>query len=145
MKNSNDTIGNRTRDLPTCSAVHQPTAPPRASNGNNTECIYQVDCDRANRFYSIRSHLFTCILYLTTVESNCRNMSLGKNKINESTKFVLCCVDWIAIELSSLPINPYRTAFPYGNGMVLHFYQQQDSSTTKTVHKVINKGLKTYV
>ena len=42
-------------------------------------------------------------------------------------------------------INPYPTAFPYGNGMVLPFYQQQESSTTKTVHKVINKGLKTYV
>ena len=42
-------------------------------------------------------------------------------------------------------INPYPTAFPYGNGMVLHFYQQQESSTTKTVHKVINNGLKTYV
>ena len=42
-------------------------------------------------------------------------------------------------------IIPYPTAFPYGNGMVLHFYQQQGSSTTKTVHKVINKGLKTYV
>ena len=41
--------------------------------------------------------------------------------------------------------NPYPTAFPYGNGMVLHFYQQQESSTTKSVHKVINKGLKTYV
>ena len=40
---------------------------------------------------------------------------------------------------------PYPTAFPYGNGMVLHFYQQQKSSTTKTVHKVINKGLKAYV
>ena len=41
--------------------------------------------------------------------------------------------------------NPYPTAFPNGNGMVLHFYQQQESSTTKTVHKVINKGLKAYV
>ena len=30
MKKSNDTIGNRTRDLPACSAVPQPTAPPRA-------------------------------------------------------------------------------------------------------------------
>ena len=29
MKNSNDTIGNRTRDLPACSAVSQPTATPR--------------------------------------------------------------------------------------------------------------------
>ena len=28
-KDSSDTIGNRTRDLPTCSAVPQPTAPPR--------------------------------------------------------------------------------------------------------------------
>ena len=46
---------------------------------------------------------------------------------------------------SSLSIKPYPTAFPYGNGMVLHFYQQQESSTTKTVHKVINKGLKAYV
>ena len=42
-------------------------------------------------------------------------------------------------------LTAYPTAFPYGNGMVLHFYQQQESSTTKTVHKVINKGLKTYV
>ena len=30
MKNSDDTIGNRTSDLPTCSAVPQPTALPRA-------------------------------------------------------------------------------------------------------------------
>jgi hypothetical protein len=30
MKNSNDTIGNRTRGLPACSAVPQPTTPPRA-------------------------------------------------------------------------------------------------------------------
>ena len=30
VKNSSDAIGNRTRDLPTCSAVLQPTAPPRA-------------------------------------------------------------------------------------------------------------------
>ena len=30
MKHSNDTIGNRTRDLPACSAVPQPTVPVRA-------------------------------------------------------------------------------------------------------------------
>ena len=39
-------------------------------------------------------------------------------------------------------INPYPTAFPYGNGIVQHFYQQQESSTTKTVHKVIKRDLK---
>ena len=31
IKNFNDTIGNRTRDLPACTAVPQPTALPRAS------------------------------------------------------------------------------------------------------------------
>ena len=46
------------------------------------------------------------------------------------------------INISKYRNNPYPTAFPYGNGMVLHFYQQQESSTTKTVHKVINMGLK---
>jgi hypothetical protein len=30
IKNSNDSIGNRTRDLPVCSAMLQPTAPPAA-------------------------------------------------------------------------------------------------------------------
>ena len=70
----------------------------------------------------------------------------------------LCLVEWrsdrqhcryryVALTAAQcgLMFNPYPTAFPYGNGMVLHFYQQQESSTTKTVHKVINKGLKTYV
>ena len=47
--------------------------------------------------------------------------------------------------LYQLLFIPYPTAFLYGNGMVLKFYQQQESSTTKTVHKVINKGLKAYV
>ena len=51
----------------------------------------------------------------------------------------------IQMHTYSFHINPYPTAFPYGNGMVLHFYQQQESSTNKTVHKVINKGLKAYV
>ena len=50
------------------------------------------------------------------------------------------------LKLSVQPLfNPYPTAFPYGNGMVLHFYQQQESSTTNTLYKVINKGLKAYV
>jgi hypothetical protein len=31
MKNSIDTIGNRTRDLPTCSSLPQPTASPRSA------------------------------------------------------------------------------------------------------------------
>ena len=41
MKNSNDTIGNRTRDLPACSAVPQPTALPRAPGRENGKRIYK--------------------------------------------------------------------------------------------------------
>jgi hypothetical protein len=35
MKNSDDTIGNRTRDLTACSAVPQPNEPPRAPQINH--------------------------------------------------------------------------------------------------------------
>jgi len=40
MKNSSDTIGNRTRDIPSCSAVPQPTAPPRAPS-TVTTVVYE--------------------------------------------------------------------------------------------------------
>ena len=44
MKNSNDTIGNRTRDLPACSAVPQTTAPPNVmySNGINLKTYVRI-------------------------------------------------------------------------------------------------------
>ena len=42
MKNSNDTIGNRTRDLPTCSSVPQPTASPRARFSFKEELITYI-------------------------------------------------------------------------------------------------------
>ena len=41
MKNSSDTIGNWTRDLPACSAVAQPTAPPRDPTFNSYLHILQ--------------------------------------------------------------------------------------------------------
>jgi hypothetical protein len=34
MKHSNDIIGSRTSDIPACSAVRQPTAPPRTPRYN---------------------------------------------------------------------------------------------------------------
>ena len=64
--------------------------------------------------------------------------------ISGTVSALLCVCSYFSGIFTEL-INPYPTAFPYGNGMVLHFYQQQESSTTKTVHRVINKGLKTYV
>jgi len=45
MKKPNDTIGNRTRDLPACSAVPQPTAPPRAPSTRKTKHISLKYCN----------------------------------------------------------------------------------------------------
>ena len=45
-------------------------------------------------------------------------------------------------KLPNEELNPYPTAFPYGNGMVLHFYQQQESSTTKLYTKSLTRDLK---
>jgi hypothetical protein len=50
MKNSKDTIGNRNPDLPACSAVPQPTAPPRALNSTLVmpNCFVSFACERRN-------------------------------------------------------------------------------------------------
>jgi hypothetical protein len=44
MKNSNDTIGIQTRDLPACSAVPQPNAPPAACPISLVECKIKKKC-----------------------------------------------------------------------------------------------------
>jgi len=48
MKNSSDTIGNRTRDLPACSAVLQPTALPHAPVIGR---IKPINCNWTVSFY----------------------------------------------------------------------------------------------
>jgi len=51
MKNSNDTIGNRTRDLLAYSAVLQPTASPRA---RTMQTLYVIERSIAGRTVTIR-------------------------------------------------------------------------------------------
>jgi len=48
--NSNDTVGNRTRDLSACSVVPQPTAPPRAS------CRMKTLLDARNKMVIYTGH-----------------------------------------------------------------------------------------
>jgi hypothetical protein len=60
MKNSNDAIGNRSSDLPVCSAVPPPTAPLRASGSmvvliitnNNAKHVYNY-CKKQLRLDSV--------------------------------------------------------------------------------------------
>jgi hypothetical protein len=76
MKKSNDTIGNRTRDLPACSVVPQPTAPPRAPNlqlylwkqNEKFKCfsIYNPDSALPINSTHILHMLMTCCAYSYT-------------------------------------------------------------------------------
>jgi len=53
MKKSNDTIGNQTRDLPACSAVPQPTAPPHATV---SQVYYLMFMCRSTCFRRLHAH-----------------------------------------------------------------------------------------
>jgi hypothetical protein len=44
-KNSNDIIGHRTRDLPACSEVPQPTAPPRGPLNDMNRTVFTMHGD----------------------------------------------------------------------------------------------------
>jgi hypothetical protein len=57
MKYFSDTLGNRTRDLPDCSAVPQPNVPPRAPSAS-----YTADMKFLPAEYEIL-HKFLCFKY----------------------------------------------------------------------------------
>ena len=106
------------------------------SNSANGEARVSTGLEVKNRSLARKSLLRNFLIagkHPHNSLSSCCCSLLVRKKSSQTTR---CQPQWI---------NPYPTAFPYGNGMVLHIYQQQESSTTKTVHKVINKRLKTYV
>jgi len=51
MRNFNDTIGNRTRDLPACSSVPQTTAPPRKKKESGMKLLFFVPKEQL--FFSV--------------------------------------------------------------------------------------------
>ena len=97
--------------------------------------IFLLRCERqVSHSYKTKAKLYFCSLYF--------NLRIFRHKTG--IERILQSILRVQSAFHSF-FNRYPTAFPYGNGMVLHFYQQQESSTTKTEHKVINKGLKAYV
>jgi hypothetical protein len=78
MKNSNDTIGNRTRDFPTCSAVPQPTAPPRASQFRSTN-----DNSKATQVYLLQGYTkLLCVFNFNSVQAFGGNRHVTKPLLN---------------------------------------------------------------
>jgi hypothetical protein len=75
MKNFNNTIGNRTRDLPTYSAVTQPTAPSRAPSLREYLRKFMIPSHFAflrmrNISDEVCRHNHTHILYSVTLSEN---------------------------------------------------------------------------
>ena len=70
MKNSNGTIGNRTRDLPACCAVPQPTAPPRLAPNKftfkNKTFALNTGLRPVLRLGIFKRHLYNNMLFYTT-------------------------------------------------------------------------------
>jgi len=85
MQNSNGTIGNRTRDLPVCSAVPQPTVPSRAPHNFNATFKRSLTESRQRRRISVtrtgNKLLFIVMLGRNTWMSVTDNMILLKEML----------------------------------------------------------------
>jgi hypothetical protein len=117
MKNSNDTIWNRTRGLPACSAVPQPITPPAAcprmdevqskivfTNGENKFLVArEVSCETARRHTpktaNFSSVFITDFDHYTQVASLLR-FTVLKVGLNEKKEVLLKCM--LALEQFSL-------------------------------------------
>jgi hypothetical protein len=72
MKNSDDTIGNGTRGLPVCSAVPEPTAPPRAPNVTARQHFFPIP-----PFHVIQTNIIF-YLFLLSLASAMHSMPDGR-------------------------------------------------------------------
>ena len=83
MKNSSDTIGNRTRNLPACSAVPQSTATPRAPEEINKIIYNTIMVIPATPFKDLTPNKETLIV-LCNVLNSAKIISVrGPIKLNQ--------------------------------------------------------------
>ena len=87
MKNSNETIGNRTRDLLTCSAVPQPTAPPRSPMNMWVSEKCKLAYHALRKFQSgMQLPIVDCFIHLICVSQPYTKTS----KVLQFTSWALC-------------------------------------------------------
>jgi hypothetical protein len=81
MKNSSDTIGNRTRDLPACSAVPQPTAPLRVPSRIMYRRIKLICFERCGFFLVVGSlRVRNSVGTPPDLTDKCRNSSSDQHR-----------------------------------------------------------------
>ena len=134
MKNSHDTIGNRTRDLPACGAVSEPTVPPRTPTvttrgSNNAVGLAMWVCLRSWCFRSLRSLLWSIQWFTKHLRSTSRTVhaclredptgctALQRDKQSRSEP--ISFADRLAGRHTTNPLqlfpcpNPYKTRIRY--------------------------------
>ena len=62
MKNSNNIIGHRTRDLQACSTVPQPTAPPRGPLNDINRTVFSINGDISSSLQGMHERLIQLTL-----------------------------------------------------------------------------------
>ena len=110
MKNSIDTIGNRTRDFPACSAVPQPSAPPRAPHVHICVYIYiyiyiyiWVDLLLEPSVHNVTVQYVWCCSCQLQILLQCAAHST-RNKYHYSTGTILLVVTTVTVPLLLLPV-----------------------------------------
>ena len=115
LKNSNVTMGNRTRDLPACSAVRQPTVPPAACPSGHKISNYVV--------FKIESNRVCLCLWLSDVSSwftPCICRDNRNNTIYVTTKSCQYIGStWGCVQNTSTLILPPIACFYFGRLMDL--------------------------
>ena len=125
MKNSNVIIGNRTRDIPTCSAVPQPTAPPRAPR---YYIIIIMNVKTGNKFYERRFfHEIIILLVSLPTEPSYLQLDLSYNALSFLHEEV---THWESLESANLQGNPWdctcRLQWVLNKVLPLMYHSSQD-------------------
>jgi hypothetical protein len=84
MENSNDTIGNWIRDLPACSAMPRPTAPPHArADYNNLDILLQENPGLLNEetFHIVLCFVSVLMCIFLRLEREFRNVNVVLKRI----------------------------------------------------------------
>jgi hypothetical protein len=115
-KNSNDTIRNRTRDLPACSAVPQPTAPPRAPNKTYIKTTIKIsNYSFWKAWHRMERKKYSLIAdstngYFLWLAILCRTANFPSNAVNELRYFVLNSIrSKQTVRYKQVKIMPYNT------------------------------------
>jgi len=133
MKNSTDTIGNRTRGLPTCSAVPQPTAPPRALGScTYPEFMYGCGTWRPSQGWVVSAVGLVCLhlpLRLKIWAVNARCQRQGKIQQSGRGRGVNAGLKYIFLLLWRSNLLCLRLFVSFSECLLLHVFSGYFSST----------------